>query len=121
MLRRLLIALLAAVTLLPVRPALAAPSTTILFVGGYGGSLASATRDFATLRSALLQHDPTLSFAQYSYTGWDGDTCRPRDYRDLDTGQDFATSEKRLLTTILTLHTQCGAQRVVVIGHSLGG
>jgi len=118
---RLLIVALAAVTLLPVRPALAESPTTVLFVGGYGGSLASATRDFATLRSALLQHDPSLSFAQYSYTGWDPDACRPLDYRDVDTGQDFATSEQRLLTTVLALHTQCGAQHIVVIGHSLGG
>jgi pimeloyl-ACP methyl ester carboxylesterase len=43
------------------------------------------------------------------------------DYRDVDTGQDFATSEQHLLTTILLLRTQCGAQRIVVIGHSLGG
>jgi pimeloyl-ACP methyl ester carboxylesterase len=122
MFRRLLIVLVAALTLLPVQPALAGPSpTTVLFVGGYGGSLTSAVGDFSALRSALLQHDPQLRFAQYSYTGWDADACRPLDYRDADTGQDFATSEQRLLNTVLTLRAQCGAQRIVVIGHSLGG
>src|SRR5262249_48525954 len=30
-------------------------------------------------------------------------------------------SKQRLLETIYTLHKQCGASRVVVIGHSLGG
>jgi len=121
MLRRLVIVLFAALTLLPVQPAMAASSTTVLFVGGYGGSLTQANADFSALRSALLQHDPTLRFAQYSYSAWDADACRPLDYGDVDTGQDFATSEQRLLTTILALHTQCGAQRIVVIGHSLGG
>jgi len=121
MLHRIVVVFVAALTLLPAQPTFAAAPTTILFVGGYGGSLTSAVGDFSALRSALLQHDPELRFAQYSYTGWDADACRPLDYRDVDTGQDFAVSEQRLLNTILTLRTQCGAQRIVVIGHSLGG
>jgi pimeloyl-ACP methyl ester carboxylesterase len=97
--------------------------TTVLFVGGYGSTLASATLSFAPLRAALLAHDPSTSFAQYSYLGWSAQSCEPLDYASADTGQDLAVSERKLLDTIYLLSTQCGvpAGRVVVIGHSLGG
>jgi pimeloyl-ACP methyl ester carboxylesterase len=96
--------------------------TTVLFIGGYGSTLASATLSFAPLRAALTAHDPTTSFAQYSYLGWNAQTCAPLDYYSVDTGQDFGASERHLLDTIYLLRAQCGASgRVVVIGHSLGG
>jgi pimeloyl-ACP methyl ester carboxylesterase len=71
----------------------------------------------------LLAHDPSTSFAQYSYLGWNAQTCEPLDYTGADTGQDLAVSERKLLDTIYLLSTQCRAttSRVVVIGHSLGG
>jgi pimeloyl-ACP methyl ester carboxylesterase len=97
--------------------------TTVLFVGGYGSSLASTTQAFAPLRAALLAHDPSTSFARYSYLGWNAQTCLPLDYTSADTGQDLGVSERKLLDTIYLLSTQCGSGtgRVVVIGHSLGG
>jgi pimeloyl-ACP methyl ester carboxylesterase len=100
-----------------------ATHTTILFVGGYGSTLASATLSFAPLRAALQAREPTTSFAQYSYAGWTPQTCQPLDYDATDTGQDLAASERRLLDTIYLLSTQCGSgtSRVVVMGHSLGG
>ncbi|MBV9324187.1 MAG: alpha/beta fold hydrolase [Chloroflexi bacterium] len=98
------------------------PHTTVLFVGGYGSTLAGATLDFAPLRAALTAHDPTTAFAQYSYLGWNVQTCRPLEYSGADTGQDFAASEQQLLTTIYLLRAQCGVTgRIVVVGHSLGG
>ena len=95
--------------------------TTILFAGGYGSSLDSATRNFGSLRAALAARDASLSFAQFSYTGWSTRTCAPLDYFDIDTAQDFELSKQRFLDTVASLHDQCGAQRIMVIGHSLGG
>ncbi|HEY1298304.1 MAG TPA: alpha/beta fold hydrolase [Chloroflexota bacterium] len=96
--------------------------TTVLFVGGYGSTLASASRSFAPVRAALTAHDPTTSFAQYSYLGWNAQSCEPRDYYSADTGQDFGLSERNLLETIYLLRTQCGGNgHIVVVGHSLGG
>jgi pimeloyl-ACP methyl ester carboxylesterase len=96
--------------------------TTVLFVGGYGSTLTSATLSFSPLRAALTAHDPTTTFAQYSYLGWNTQTCAPLDYSSVDTGQDFSASERHLLDTIYLLRTQCGASgRIVLIGHSLGG
>jgi pimeloyl-ACP methyl ester carboxylesterase len=104
----------------PAAPSLAAsPTTTVLFVGGYGSTFASAAQSFVPLRAALQSRDANLKFALYSYAGWSG--CTPRDYDDVATGQDFELSKQRLLETINALRNACGAGRVVVIGHSLGG
>jgi pimeloyl-ACP methyl ester carboxylesterase len=107
----------------PPNPSLAATpaQTTVLVVGGYGSTLAGARRDFADLRSVLQTRDPDLAFAQYSYAGWDAEACAPLDYQQSATGQDFEMSKRLLLDTLLTLRTQCGAQHIIVIGHSLGG
>jgi pimeloyl-ACP methyl ester carboxylesterase len=120
---RALALILAISGVLSVHPAaaLAAPATTVLFVGGYGSTLGTATQSFAPLRAALQGRDSSIAFAQYSYSGWDAPTCSPRDYGAAQTGQDFETSKRLLLETIYTLHANCGAARVVVIGHSLGG
>ena len=59
-------------------PAFAARSTTVLFVGGYGSTLDSAAQIFVPLHNALAARDPNTSFALYSYTGWDAQTCTPR-------------------------------------------
>jgi len=125
----LLLATLAALGTLASEPAQvlaeSAPSqtpTTVLFIGGYGSTLASATLAFAPVRAALTARDPTTSFAQYSYLGWNAQSCEPRDYYSADTGQDFDLSERNLLDTIYVLRSQCGARgHIVVVGHSLGG
>jgi pimeloyl-ACP methyl ester carboxylesterase len=96
-------------------------STTIVFVGGYGSTLATAIRDFSSLRAALEMRQPSVRFAQYSYAGWDAQACQPLAYQDTDTAQDVEISKQRFLDMLVSLHTQCGAQRIVVIGHSLGG
>ena len=126
--RRLVLLLVTLASLLVVpaqvlaEPAPSQAHATVLFVGGYGSTLASATLAFAPLRAALTAHDPSTSFAQYSYQGWDAQACAPRDYYGADTGQDFDVSERGLLETIYSLRTHCGGSgRIVVIGHSLGG
>jgi pimeloyl-ACP methyl ester carboxylesterase len=110
---------------LMVLPGAAAAQTsapaTVLFVGGYGSHLATVGDAFEPLRAEFAARDPATKFAQYSYSGWNGQTCASLDYQGADTAQAFATSEKRLLDTIYLLHTQCGAGRIVVVGHSLGG
>src|SRR4051794_36281207 len=125
----LLMASLASLLLLPTQVLAASASvsspTTVVFVGGYGSSLASATLNFAPLRAALLAHDSATTFAQFSYQGWNAQTCEPLNYTSADTGQDLGVSERKLLDTVYLLSTQCaagaGGGRVVLIGHSLGG
>jgi pimeloyl-ACP methyl ester carboxylesterase len=124
MLRRWLVVLVLAACLLP-GATLAAPETgdgtTIVFVGGYGSTLATATRDFNSLRAALEMRQVSVRFAQYSYAGWDAQACQPLPYQDTDTAQTVEISKQRFLDMLVSLHTQCGAERIVVIGHSLGG
>jgi pimeloyl-ACP methyl ester carboxylesterase len=132
MVRRLLVVVCLAL-LAPGSSALAAPQsaqpavgagasgTTVLFVGGYASTNDTAARAFQPLRAALQARDPALAFALYSYAGWNAPTCSPLNYQADATGQDFELSKQLLLQTINALHTQCGAQRIVVIGHSLGG
>jgi pimeloyl-ACP methyl ester carboxylesterase len=117
----LLLACAVSLVVLPGAAVAASPPTTVLFVGGYGSDLATVGDAFAPLRAALAARDPNTKFAQYSYNGWNGQACAPLDYQSVDTGQDFATSEKRLLDTVYLLHAQCGAERIAVVGHSLGG
>lgn len=101
--------------------AAAAPATTVVFVGGYGSTLASATRDFADIRAALQARRASLAFVQFSYNGWNAQSCTPFDYQGADTGQDFETSKRLLIGTLGLLESNCGAQHILVIGHSLGG
>jgi pimeloyl-ACP methyl ester carboxylesterase len=117
----LLLSLAASLVGLPGAASAASPPTTVLFVGGYGSDLATVGAAFAPLRAAFSARDPNTNFAQYSYNGWNPRTCAPLDYQSSDTGQDLDTSEKRLLETVYLLRTQCGASRIVVVGHSLGG
>jgi pimeloyl-ACP methyl ester carboxylesterase len=127
MLARLLLSLVV-LLLLPAQATLAdtlntttSAHTTVLFVGGYGSNLATVAESFAALRSAFAGHDSSTTFAQFSYTGWNAQACAPLSYQSADTAQDLATSERRLLDTIYALQNQCGAGRIVVVGHSLGG
>ena len=50
-----------------------------------------------------------MFFAQYSYLGWNAQTCQPLDYAGADTGQDLGVSERRLLDTVYLLSTQCSS------------
>jgi pimeloyl-ACP methyl ester carboxylesterase len=117
----LLLSLAASLVVLPGSAAAASSPTTVLFVGGYGSDLATVGDAFAPMRAAFAARDSNTKFAVYSYNGWSGQTCAPLDYQSADTGQDLETSEKRLLDTIYLLHSQCGASRIAVVGHSLGG
>jgi pimeloyl-ACP methyl ester carboxylesterase len=101
--------------------AASSPRTTVLFVGGYGSTLSKTESDFSPVQSALQSLNSHLTFTDYSYTGWNAETCTPLDYQPTDTGQDFETSKQLLLTTIATIRAHCGAQRIIIIGHSLGG
>ena len=97
---------------------------TVLFAGGYGSTLSSAADDFAAIRSALEARGTRLSFAQFSYAGWNSAGCgqTPPAYGPADTAQDIELSKRNLLGTVhMLLSPGCGAQRIVVIGHSLGG
>lgn len=117
----LLVTVALAATTLPLPASAASASTTVLFVGGYGSNLATVGIAFAPLRATLLAADPSTRFAQYSYSGWNAQACAPNNYFGEDTGQDFEKSKRLLLETIYLLRTHCGATRIVVIGHSLGG
>jgi pimeloyl-ACP methyl ester carboxylesterase len=116
-----LLSFAASLVVAPGAAAAASAPTTVLFVGGYGSDLATVGDSFAPLRAEFVARDPNTRFAQYSYNGWNAQTCAPLDYQSADTGQDFETSEKQLLDTIYLLRAQCGAGRIVVVGHSLGG
>jgi pimeloyl-ACP methyl ester carboxylesterase len=95
--------------------------TMVLFAGGYGSTSLTATDHFAALRAALSARQAGLSFAQFSYRGWDAAGCTGLPYDAVDTAQDFDLSKQRLVAAVDALTGQCGAQRIVVIGHSLGG
>ncbi len=96
---------------------------TIVFVGGYGASLATATSHFGPLKAALTAQSSNVAFVQYSYTGLSGQNCSvsPAAYAAADTAQDIEISKDNLMATLLMLRQSCGANHVVVIGHSLGG
>lgn len=100
-----------------------ASDLTVVFVGGYGANLATATSDFSWLKAALAARSSNAAFVQYSYAGLSGQGCAasPAAYSAVDTAQDIAISKRNLVATLQTLHQSCGANHVVVIGHSLGG
>jgi pimeloyl-ACP methyl ester carboxylesterase len=108
------------------QPALSRASTGatgIVFVGGYGSDLVSASSEFASLRAELGARDEHISFVQYSYAGWDSDGCgaTPPPYGPGDTAQDLESSKRTLIFMLQALRSACGLQRIAVIGHSLGG
>ena len=100
-----------------------AASVAVVFVGGYGSNLASATADFAPIKAALADRGGPVSFVQYSYGGWHAPSCgqsQPQ-YTPDDTAQDIELSKRTLIGTLRMLRGECAATRIVVIGHSLGG
>jgi pimeloyl-ACP methyl ester carboxylesterase len=131
--RRALAALVALLTLLA-RPASAqevvgesatAATTPIVFVfiAGYGTNLATVSRLFAPLQSALAARNPNASFVRYSYTGTTFNGCgeTPSAYRPSDTAQDIEVSKRILRESLSALQDACEVDRIVIVGHSLGG
>jgi pimeloyl-ACP methyl ester carboxylesterase len=98
-------------------------NVAVVFVGGYGSNLASATADFGSIQAALIDRGARVSFVQYSYGGWHAPSCgqaQPQ-YTPDDTAQDIELSKRNLIGTLRMLRSECAASRIVVIGHSLGG
>jgi pimeloyl-ACP methyl ester carboxylesterase len=124
--RRYLLVLLALMTLLA-RPAsaqeVAGNPIVFVFIAGYGTNVATASRLFAPLQSALAARNPNVSFVRYSYTGTNITGCAgtPSAYRPSDTAQDIEVSKRILRETLSALQDGCEVDRIVVVGHSLGG
>ena len=97
--------------------------TVFVFVAGYGSSLASAFRLFVPLQSALAVRNPNVSFVRYSYTGMEFSGCvaTPSAYRPSDTAQDIEVSKRILRESLAALQDACDVDRIVIVGHSLGG
>jgi len=100
-----------------------AQNVAVVFVGGYGSNLASATADFAPIKAALVDRGARVSFVQFSYGGWHAPSCGQSqpDYTPDNTAQDIELSKRNLIGTLRMLRAECAASRIVVIGHSLGG
>ncbi len=94
-----------------------------VFIAGYGTNLATASRLFAPLQAALVARNPDVSFVRYSYTGTNLSGCAatPSAYRPSDTAQDIEVSKRILRETLSALQDGCEMDRIVVVGHSLGG
>lgn len=95
----------------------------VVLVGGYGTDLDGATEQFADIRTALVDRDPATVIVQFSYsaTRFDGCRAQPLGYSPSDTAQDMQASIRVLRETLVALQAACRPQRVVIIGHSLGG
>jgi pimeloyl-ACP methyl ester carboxylesterase len=95
----------------------------IVLVGGYGTDLALATAQFGPLRAALTERSPSALVTQFSYTATSFAGCEatPSAYTRQDTAQDIEESKRVLRETLAALQEACGVERVVIIGHSLGG
>jgi pimeloyl-ACP methyl ester carboxylesterase len=124
-LRRDLVVVLAMVTLLatPASAQETAHPTVFVFIAGYGTNLATASRLFAPLQSALAARNANVSFVRYSYTGttFDGCAATPSAYRPYDTAQDIEVSKRILRESLSALQDACEVDRIVIVGHSLGG
>jgi pimeloyl-ACP methyl ester carboxylesterase len=95
----------------------------VVLVGGYGTDLDRATEQFADIRKALVDRNPATLIVQFSYAATQFDGCRaqPLVYSPSDTAQDIQASIRILRETLAALEDACRPQRVVIIGHSLGG
>jgi pimeloyl-ACP methyl ester carboxylesterase len=104
-------------------PAPNARPTAVVFVAGYGSSLASAFAMFSPLRTALAARNPNVAFVHYSYTGtnFSGCVATPAPYRASDTAQDIEISKRILGETLSALKAACDVDRIAIVGHSLGG
>jgi pimeloyl-ACP methyl ester carboxylesterase len=95
----------------------------VVFLAGYGSSLTSAEIVFAPLQAALATRNPDVAFVQYSYTGttFSGCDATPSPYEPSDTAQDIEVSQRLLSETLASLKDNCDADRIAIVGHSLGG
>jgi pimeloyl-ACP methyl ester carboxylesterase len=100
----------------------AGPASVVVLVGGYGSNLASAAQLFAPLQAALLARDPRTAFVFFSYVGShvQGCTSTPTPYSATDTAQSLMSSQAVLQSLLQSLMASC-ANRIAVVGHSLGG
>ncbi|HEY2596031.1 MAG TPA: alpha/beta hydrolase, partial [Chloroflexota bacterium] len=100
----------------------AGPASLVVLVGGYGSNLASTTQAFAPLEAALLARDPRTAFVFFSYVGSNVQGCAstPTPYSATDTAQSLMASQAELQSLLQSLMASC-ADRVAVVGHSLGG
>lgn len=95
----------------------------VVFVAGYGSDLAIATAMFSPLRTALAARNSNITFVQYSYRGttFNGCAATASPYRPSDTAQDVEDSERMLREMLVALKDACEVERIVIVGHSLGG
>ena len=95
----------------------------VVLLGGYGADLDEATAQFAELRGAIAARVPGAVLVQYSFlgTGFDGCTAVPASYMRADTAQPIELSKRVLAETLAALDEACPTERVVLVGHSLGG
>jgi pimeloyl-ACP methyl ester carboxylesterase len=95
----------------------------VVLVSGYGTDVATAEMQFGPLRAALSTRVPDAVFVPFSYTGvaFDGCASVASPYTPSDTAQPLAQSEQLLRATIDDLRAACDVERIVIIGHSLGG
>jgi len=95
----------------------------VVLLAGYGSNLTGAEIVFGPLRRALANRAPDVTFVQYSYTGttFSGCASTPSFYRASDTAQDIEVSKRVLRETLDALKGACDVDRIVVVGHSLGG
>jgi pimeloyl-ACP methyl ester carboxylesterase len=95
----------------------------VVLVAGYGSNLASAGLQFAPLTAALYARDPTVRIVPFSYNGSSVHGCdaEPAPYTASDTAQPLEVSNQKLRETLTALEGACPAERIGVVGHSLGG
>jgi pimeloyl-ACP methyl ester carboxylesterase len=95
----------------------------VVFIAGYGSDLANAEVVFSPLQAALTARNPNVAFVHFSYTGttFTGCEATPSPYRPADTAQDIEVSKQILRETLSALKAACGADRIAIVGHSLGG
>jgi hypothetical protein len=95
----------------------------VVLVGGCGTDLDGATDQFADIRKALVDRNPATVIVQFSYSAtlFDGCRAQPLVYSPSDTARDIQVSIRILRETLAALEDACRPQRVVIIGHCLGG
>ena len=95
----------------------------VVFLAGYGSDLASASAAVRAAATALAPRNPKIAFVSYSYTGttFSGCDATPSPYSAFDTAQDIEVSKRILRETLAALKAACNVDRIMIVGHSLGG
>lgn len=125
--RRVFAALFLLGWLLPT-PALAdaTPHTWLFVIGGIGTSVGQSTADFGPLFQALKTVAPAgdWTMADLSYNGDGIDSAgnpTPVPYSPCDTTRDIWASVGMMAGSLVTFQTAHPNDRIVLVGHSLGG